>query len=98
MNQLLPSPTPLPAPRGDAFARNRVASRGVVRGGDDNADLCPRNRGQYTSQPGRPDGLASQPTLYREVETLSSVRNRCVLRQGLRRTAARNLRASGRIG
>jgi hypothetical protein len=57
-----------------------------------------RGTSPLESQPGRPDGLASQPTLSREVETLSTVRNRFVLRQGLRRTAARNLRASGRIG
>jgi hypothetical protein len=56
-----------------------------------------RGTSPLESQPGHPDGLASQPTRSRGLETLSTVRNRCVLRQGLRKMAARNLRASGRL-
>ena len=57
-----------------------------------------RGTSPLESQPGHPDGLASQSTRSRELETLSTVRNRYVLRRGLRRMAAQNLRASGRLG
>jgi hypothetical protein len=45
------------------------------------------------SEPGVPDGLASQPTLSRLVRALSSEKNREVLREGLIELASRRLRA-----
>lgn len=46
---------------------------------------------------GKPVGLASQPTLSREVATLSSEANRSALRDALVVLAARRLRAAGRL-